>query len=206
MVRSTLSPRSRIGEAADVGDAGRLQGADPRPRTPDRALRHKARTRTALIEAAQRLPAERHREDMSIKSVMRELDDPAERAAAAVRLTGRLPRSHPPIARILLRVGLRRLVSSEGLAPRARRVLCAGAATGRLRVGDVDMAPAGAGGALLGLMQLLDTGPHLDAGRAADRLAVNLLGMFGLPCEEARALAARPLPAFGGTGGGRIAS
>ncbi|NNN34028.1 hypothetical protein HLK59_27430 [Streptomyces sp. S3(2020)] len=124
-----------------------------------------------------------------------ELDDPAEMLAVGVRLTGRMQRGHPEVARILLRVGLTRLASSVGLAPRARRVLRAGAATGRLRVGDIEVALAGAGGALLGVLQLLDMEPDLDAGRAADQLAVNLLCMFGLPPAEARELVARPLPA-----------
>ncbi|MEU6200998.1 helix-turn-helix domain-containing protein [Streptomyces sp. NPDC047061] len=210
---------------------------DPQPARPHRALRRKTRTRTALIEAAQRLLAERNRADMSVKevteaadvgfgtfyghftskeelfeaamsltleqhsvwleSVMGGLQDPAEMLAVGVRLTGRLQRSRPQVARILLQVGLQRLLSSVGLAPRARRVLRMGMVTGRLRTGDVDVALAAAGGALLGLMQLLDAEPHMDAGRAADQLAVKLLCMFGMPYEEAEALVAHPLPAAG---------
>lgn len=217
---------------------------DPQRRRPDRTLRRKASTRTALVEAAQRLLAERHRDDMSIReiteaadvglgtfyghfegkaplleatmaltleqhsawleSVIEDLDGPAERLAVGVRLTGRLQRSRPQVARILLRVGLSRLVSSEGLAPRARHVLSVGATTGRLRVGDMGVALAGAGGALLGLMQLLEAEPHMDAGQAADQLAANLLCMFGLPPDEAQAVATSPLPAaYGGRQRGR---
>ncbi|MFJ8107834.1 TetR/AcrR family transcriptional regulator [Streptomyces sp. NPDC096132] len=197
-------------------------------------LRRKAHTRTALVEATQRLLVERHREGMTIKeiteaadvgfgtfyghfagkeevleaalsltleqhsawleSVVEKLDDPAEMLAVGVRLTGRLQRNRPQVVRILLRLGLSRLLSSEGLAPRARHVLNAGRVTGRLRVGDVDVALVGAGGALLGLMQLLEAEPRVDADAAADQLAANLLCMFGLPHDEARALATGPLP------------
>ncbi|MBO7936696.1 TetR/AcrR family transcriptional regulator [Streptomyces antibioticus] len=203
----------------------------------DRLSRQRARTRTALLEAAQRLLAERHRADMSIReiteaaniglgtfyghfanktdlleaavsmtleqhsvrleSAVAHMDDSAEVFAVGVRLTGRLQRNHPQVARILLRVGLPRLVSSVGLAPRTRELLRASEAAGRLRVGDLDVALASAGGSLLGLMQLLDAEPHMDAEKAGDHLAANLLRMFGLPHDEAWDVATRPLPALG---------
>ena len=54
------------------------------------------------------------------------------------------------------------------------------------------------GGALLGVLQLAGTqaGPsHVD--RTADEMAVNLLRMFGVPHDEARAIASAKLPRTG---------
>jgi hypothetical protein len=60
-----------------------------------------------------------------------------------------------------------------------------------LRVGDMDVALAGARGALLGLLQLIDSDPDPAEGRAVDQLAESLLCVFGLPPEEVREPAAR---------------
>lgn len=92
-------------------------------------------------------------------------------------------------------MGLSRLDSPVGLAPRARHVLRLGTDTGRLRIENLDVTLAAAGGALLGLIQLLDDEPHMDAAAAGDDLAANLLCMFGLPYDEARQLSKSPLPA-----------
>ncbi|WP_312885564.1 TetR/AcrR family transcriptional regulator [Streptomyces physcomitrii] len=169
-----------ITEAADVG-FGTFYG-------------HFASKRDVL-EAAMSMFLEQH--SVRLESAVAHLDDCAEVFAVGVRLTGRLQRNHPQVARILLRVGLPRLTSPAGLAPRARELLRAGEATGRLQVGDLEVALASAGGSLLGLMHLLDAEPHMDAGQAGDRLAANLLRMFGLPYDEAWDVATRPLPALG---------
>ncbi|MFJ5780013.1 TetR/AcrR family transcriptional regulator [Streptomyces sp. NPDC093094] len=209
----------------------------PQPGQSERLSRQRARTRAALLGAAQRLLSEQHRADMSIReiteaanvgfgtfyghfanktdlleaamsmtleqhsvrleSTVANLDDSAEVFAVGVRLTCRLQRNHPQVARILLRVGLPRLVSSVGLAPRARALLRASEAAGRLRVGDLEVALASTGGSLLGLMQLLDAEPHMDAEKASDHLAANLLRMFGLPHDDAWDVATRPLPVLG---------
>lgn len=204
-------------------------------REPSRLDRRKARTRAALIAAAQRLLAEQGRAEVSIQeitdaadvgfgsfynhftskdelfdaavaltleehgalldSVVGDLEDPAEIFAASVRLTGRLQRIHPQMAGILVRTGLPYLTSDRGLAPQATRDLQAAADSGRLDIGDPQIAVAMVGGALLGVLHLLETRPELDAGRVTDELAARLLCMFGLPRAEAQEIATRPLPA-----------
>jgi AcrR family transcriptional regulator len=203
---------------------------------PNRLDRRKARTRAALVAAAQRLLAEQGRADVSIQeiteaadvgfgtfynhfvskdelfdaalaltleqhgalldSVVGDLEDPAEVFSASVRLTGRLQRTHPQMARILVRTGMPYLISESGLAPLAMRDLQAAAERGRLDIDDPHTAVAMVGGALLGVLQLLETRPDLDIDRVTDQLAARLLCMFGMGRAEAQEIVARPLPAL----------
>ncbi|MFR0359305.1 TetR/AcrR family transcriptional regulator [Streptomyces sediminimaris] len=211
-------------------------GSRTSSRAPNRLDRRKARTRAALIAAAQGFLAKQGRTDVSIQeiteaadvgfgsfynhfttkdelfdaavaltleehgalleSVVGDLKDPAEIFAASVRLTGRLQRTHPQIARILLRTGMPYLTSDSGLAPRAMRDLQAAADDGRLDIDDPHTAVAMVGGALLGVLHLLETRPDLDAEQVSDQLAIRLLRMFGMTRAEAREIACRPLPAL----------
>ena len=52
-----------------------------------------------------------------------------------------------------------------------------------------------AGGALLGLMQMLDADPEADAAVLSDQMAARVLCALGLGREEAAELTGRPLPA-----------
>ncbi|MDX6740151.1 TetR/AcrR family transcriptional regulator [Actinocorallia sp. A-T 12471] len=202
----------------------------------NRLVRRKARTRAALIGAAQRMLAERNRVDASVQQITdaadvgfgsfynhftskaqlfeaaiaetldqhaglvqeatAAMDDPAEVFAASVRLTGRLRDSHPRMARILLHTGLPYLTREDGITAHVMHDLAAAESAGRLRIGDPRVAVACVGGALLGLLQTLDSHPGLDARAATHELAANLLRMFGLPDGEARDVVARPLPAL----------
>ncbi|MFE2578710.1 TetR/AcrR family transcriptional regulator [Streptomyces sp. NPDC059378] len=219
----------------------RRGGADSRTpdHAPNRLDRRKARTRAALVVAAQRFLAEQGRADVSIQeiteaadvgfgsfynhftskdelfeaavaltleqhgtlldSVVGRLKDPAEIFAASVRLTGRLQRTHPQIARILVRTGMPYLTSGSGLAPLAMRDLQAAADNGRLDIDDARTAVAMAGGALLGVLHLLETSLDLDAERVTDQLAFRLLCMFGMTRAEAQEIATRPLPSLPAT-------
>ncbi|MER6074106.1 TetR/AcrR family transcriptional regulator [Streptomyces sp. NPDC001817] len=202
--------------------------------TPNRVDRRRARTRAALIAAAQRFLADQGRTDVSIQeiteaadvgfgsfynhftskdelfdaavaltleehgalleSVVGDLKDPAEIFAASVRLTGRLQRTHTQIARILVRTGMTYLTSDSGLAPQAMRDLRAAADNGRLDIDDPRTSVAMVGGALLGVLHLLETRPDLDAAHVSDQLAFRLLRMFGMARAEAQEIATRPLP------------
>ncbi|BBZ43781.1 TetR/AcrR family transcriptional regulator [Mycobacterium parmense] len=121
-------------------------------------------------------------------------DDPAEAFATSFRLTGRLFRRRPRESEILLANGLGLLSSERGLAPRALRDIKAGVQAGRFRIDDPELALAMAGGALLGLGKLLRDDPDRDDGRAADAVTEDLLRLFGLTTDEARAVCLRPLP------------
>jgi AcrR family transcriptional regulator len=122
------------------------------------------------------------------------IEDPAETFAASFRLTGRLFRQRPQESEFLLAHGPALLSSERGLAPRALRDIKAGAAAGRFRVDDPELALAMAGGALLGLGKLLRDDPDRDDALAADVVTENVLRLFGLGADEARAVCRRPLP------------
>jgi len=124
--------------------------------------------------------------------------DPAERFACRYRLCGRLFRRQPQETRIMLSIGLTLLSSDRGLAPRARRDIAAASAAGRFTVSDPDVALAVAGGALLGLGQLLLDQPDRDDAEAADEVTRNVLRLLGLTARQATQLTSRPLPAIGG--------
>ncbi|MCV7242211.1 TetR/AcrR family transcriptional regulator [Mycobacterium mantenii] len=122
------------------------------------------------------------------------IEDPAETFAISFRLTGRLFRRRPQESQILLANGLALLSSPSGLAPRALRDIKAGVAAGRFTVDDPELALAMAGGALLGLGNLLRDHPDRDDAHAADTVTENVLRLFGLSAAEAHAVCRHPLP------------
>jgi AcrR family transcriptional regulator len=206
---------------------------EPQPEGTSRLDRRRARTRAALVRAAQSLIAQGRlnvpisditetadvatgsfynyfetKEDLfrvAVTEAMEsygdlldrltaELDDPAERFCQAVRLSGRLARGQPELARVLLNSGPGLLRLKRGLAPRALRDLQAGAAAGRFTLNDPEIALVVVVGSGVSLIQLLLDQPDRDVDAAAGELAENLLRMFGLPAAEARSLSQRPLP------------
>ena len=122
------------------------------------------------------------------------LDDPAETFACSFRLTGRLFRRRPQESQILLANGIALLSSELGLAPRALRDIKTAVQAGRFTVEDPELALAVAGGALLGLGNLLRNQPDRDDAAAADAVTEDVLRLFGLPADEAHEICLRPLP------------
>jgi AcrR family transcriptional regulator len=200
---------------------------------PSRLDRRKARTRTALIRAAQSFIAAgkmnapileitqaadvgmgsfynhfETKEQLFQAAVEDVLDqhgalldqltdglvDPAEIFAQSFRLTGRLHRREPELSRVLLSNGLALISSDNGLGPRARRDLAAGARAGRFKIDDLDLALAVAAGSALALGQLLHEQPDRGDAAATDRVTEDLLRMFGLPAKESRRICRLPLP------------
>jgi AcrR family transcriptional regulator len=125
------------------------------------------------------------------------IDDPAETFACSFRLTGRLFRRRPQESRILLANGMALLSSDLGLAPRALRDIEAAVSAGRFTVDDPELALSVAGGALLGLGNLLRSQPDRDDAAAADTVTEDVLRLFGLPANEAREICRRQLPDLG---------
>jgi len=121
-------------------------------------------------------------------------EDPAETYARSFRLVGRLFRRRPEMSRVLLNTGLTLISADRGLAPRALRDIDAATRAGRFSVDDPMLALAVAGGALMGLGQLLHDQPERDDAEAADRVTRDVLIMFGLPADEAAEICRRPLP------------
>lgn len=122
------------------------------------------------------------------------LDDPAEVFAASVRLTAAMVDSHPEITQILRHRGLGQIHAGLGPAPRALRDIETAAASGRFDVGDPLVALSAVGGAVLGLLELRAQHPEKAMAAAAEETAALILRMLGLPADEARDLAGRPLP------------
>ena len=89
---------------------------------------------------------------------------------------------------------MRILTHDEGLAPRAQRDIAAAMEAGRFDAFDPELALMAAGGALLGLLQLLEENPDLDAGERSDAMTIQVLRMFGMSPAEAAELMARELP------------
>ena len=121
-------------------------------------------------------------------------EDPAETFARSFRLVGRLFRRRPEMSRVLLNTGLTLISADRGLAPRALRDIDAATRAGRFSVDDPVLALAVAGGALMGLGQLLHDQPERDDAETADRVTRDVLIMFGLPADEAAEICRRPLP------------
>ncbi|BBZ31504.1 TetR/AcrR family transcriptional regulator [Mycolicibacterium confluentis] len=122
------------------------------------------------------------------------IDDPAETFAASFRLTGRLFRRRPQESRILLANGTDLLSSDRGLAPRAKRDIALALAAGRFHLDDPDLALALAGGALLGMGNLLTRQPERDDAATADDVTRRVLRLFGLSDEDAAEVCRRALP------------
>ncbi|MEU2287019.1 TetR family transcriptional regulator [Streptomyces sp. NPDC013178] len=122
------------------------------------------------------------------------IDDPAELVAAGFRLSARLADSRPELMQVLRHRGLGHIHSGSGLAPRAIRDLEVGIASRRFTVADPTVALTALGGCLLALLELRFARPDLDGDEAASNLAEMLLRMLGVPSEDARDVARRPLP------------
>ncbi|MCP2343201.1 TetR/AcrR family transcriptional regulator [Actinomadura rupiterrae] len=165
-----------ITDAADVGFGSFYNHFQSKAELFDAAIAETLAEHTALINRATSA-----------------LDDPAEVFAASLRLTVRLRRTHPQMARILLKTGLSYVTGQDGMAASALRDIEAARDAGRFTVDDPLIALACAAGALLGLLQLLETFPDMDMDAATASLTVNVLRMFGMDAQEAHRIAALPL-------------
>lgn len=123
------------------------------------------------------------------------IDDPAERVAFGVRLSARMARTHPEIMRILRHRGLGHIHSDRGLSPRALGDLKTGAASGRFTFPSPEIALSALGGSLLALLDPHLAQPDANGDEAAAAMAEMMLRMLGVPADEARDIADRPLPA-----------
>ncbi|MFG3287627.1 TetR/AcrR family transcriptional regulator [Streptomyces sp. NPDC048179] len=125
------------------------------------------------------------------------IDDPAELVAAGFRLSARMADSHPELMQVLRRRGLGHIHSENGLTTRALRDVRVGMASGRFTVVDPAVALSALGGTLLSLVELRFARPEIDGDEAAANLAEMVLRMLGVPPDDAREVARRPLPDAG---------
>lgn len=124
------------------------------------------------------------------------LDDPAEIFGLSFRMSGRIQRAYPEMIRVVLHSGTSVLLNDRGLRPRAIADIASGIERGRFSMPDAQVAVMAVGGALLGLMQLLESRPELDDAAVSDAFAERVLLMLGLSPEDAKEIVARPLPAL----------
>ncbi|MFI6248095.1 TetR/AcrR family transcriptional regulator [Streptomyces sp. NPDC051016] len=125
------------------------------------------------------------------------IDDPAELVAAGFRLSARMADSHPELMQVLRRRGLGHIHSENGLTTRAVRDVQVGMDSGRFTVADPAVALSALGGTLLSLVELRFARPEIDGDEAAANLAEMVLRMLGVPPDDAREVARRPLPDAG---------
>jgi AcrR family transcriptional regulator len=123
-----------------------------------------------------------------------ELDDPAAAFAQSVRLAIRVARNRPQFAQILVRHGLTYLGSDHTFAPRLLSDINAAIAADRFKVDNPRLAVAATVGSVLGAVRMMVIDPEFAAQPVDEQLAEQLLRMFGMPLDEARALATAPLP------------
>lgn len=129
-----------------------------------------------------------------LETVVAGVEDPALIFAMSFRMTGRLQRNNPELVRVLLHSGTSVLSRDGGLRARALDDLDLGVARGRFGIDDTGLTVMLVGGALLGLLQLLDSDPDLDGAELSDVAAERVLVMLGLSADEAAALSRTPLP------------
>jgi AcrR family transcriptional regulator len=189
----------------------------------NRFERRRAETRQSLVRAARRILAETGDTSASVQAIYNHFeskaelfdaavvdaleefgktiderlqgsDDPAELVAAGLRLSTRMVDSHPELMQVLRHRGLGHIHSDRGLAPRALRDLERGVAEGRFVAVDTTVALSALGGSLLSLVELRFARPETDADESASNLAEMVLRMLGVPPDDARDIARRPLP------------
>jgi AcrR family transcriptional regulator len=177
------APVLEITQAADVGMGSFYNHFDSKEQLFDAAVAEVLDAHGALLD-----------------ELTSSIEDPAETFACSYRLTGRMFRRSPQESQILLSNGMTLLGSDRGLAPRALRDIEEATRAGRFRVDDPELALAVAGGALLGLGNLLRNQPERDDAQAADAVTEDVLRLFGLSPEEAREICSRPLPDLAGFG------
>jgi AcrR family transcriptional regulator len=151
------------------------------------------------FESKDQLFDEAVRSALQVYSEMRDkivalYEDPAEVFAVSFRMTGRLQRRIPEMVRVVLNSGMAVMLRDEGLAPRARRDIRAAQEAGRFEPMDPDLAVMAAGGAMLGLLQLLDADPAADADALSDEMTYRMLRLFGMNKRTAQRLSSGDLP------------
>ena len=122
------------------------------------------------------------------------LTDSAEIYAVGVRMTARLARTQPGVARVLLEVGLSYLEAEQGLAPRALRDIERGIEAGRFTVANPFVALASTAGCVLAFLRMSLERPDAFDEADADALAEMLLRMLGMTTSSSRSVAHRALP------------
>ncbi len=129
-----------------------------------------------------------------LRSATARLDDPAEIFSASFRLTGRLASQTPGMLAPLLAQGTEVLLVERGLRVHAIEDMARGVEAGRFVPDDPEVLLMAVGGALLGLVRLINADPGRDHVADTDAMARRTLMLLGLNAQEAAGVVARDLP------------
>ncbi|GGW85814.1 hypothetical protein GCM10010297_03290 [Streptomyces malachitofuscus] len=130
-----------------------------------------------------------------LEELLADIDDPAEVFATSMRLTVRLVRTRPRLAKVMMNSRGALLTAPFGHAVHARRDLEAARAAGRFVIEDVDVALACTAGCLIATMHLCTGATGEAVGTIADQAVRGVLRMFGVAEGELARIVALPLPA-----------
>lgn len=122
-----------------------------------------------------------------------ERQDAAELVSSAIRRFIRMAYDDADFARLVVHLNHADALFATAVHPAARRAVETGVASGRFRIGDVNMVVTSIVGGAMALMRgVLDGRVGAGADTAHAEIALRALG---IPLEEAAAIVARPLPA-----------
>lgn len=121
-----------------------------------------------------------------------DVTDPAERVAVSSRQTMRIVSDRPKLGKLMFDSGLSSAPVLEGIRARISADIRLGIEAGRFEVDDLDLIISAA--AALGLGVAIDVYEGRLSGPSAEAAAGLILGMLGVPDDEARDILARPLP------------
>ncbi|MEO0600269.1 MAG: TetR/AcrR family transcriptional regulator [Myxococcota bacterium] len=127
-----------------------------------------------------------------IERTLVDITDPAERVAASSRQTMRILSHRPGLAKLLFDSGMSATPVLEGLRVRIGEDIGRGIEAGRFEVDDLDLVVSAAAG--LGLGVAIDVYEGRLSGKTAEGVAALILGMLGVPHDEASSILNRPLP------------
>ena len=128
------------------------------------------------------------------------ITDPIARFCTDIRLYGRMPDSHPLLARVMTMTAIDVVGRPRGYNERAYGFVAAVVATGRIQSENLELSLLAAFAAAERLVAVRLNDPAVGPERADD-LAAFILTWFGIPRQRARALASRPLPSRQGMAG-----
>jgi AcrR family transcriptional regulator len=156
-------------------------------------------SKDAILAAASAEVVERH--GTALDQLTAPLPDIAEVIAICVRHTARTVDVDPIWAWFTVRVGLYEERIAAGLGPRLARDIRRGMERGRIPAGNVMVLSRAIGAAVAVVMRGKLAG---ELGSDADQdLAALVLRILGIPPDEARAIATRPLPSVDINKGGQ---
>jgi len=143
----------------------------------------------ALVPIARELTRALNRR---IDRVVADIDDPAEVVSVALRHTLRSMPEDSLVAWFIFRSGLPQQRLSEGIGESGYRDVSRGVESGRFAVDNLEAATALLSGAVIGALAGRLEGRFTDAD--LDDAVEYVLRLLGVPDEEARDIAHRPLP------------